>query len=171
MEIKNYQICTFLKNFPTFNPDFFRRNNKNNKNKDLKKYLDDFTDYVTQNDIFCILCLKDKRIGFCTGINIRIFNSYNFKIDMIIPFKRASIFQYLKNGNIIVNSNLFTFSIIKISKKEYTIIESFKMQKIYNPFKVLELANNQIIAMSTFPYLEIFHKENNKFISFKHLYL
>ena len=125
-------------------------------------------DIFYKDIILNILCLKDKRIGITSGynLNILIFNQHNFKIDMIIPIKASVVFQYLKDGNIIVSTIDSTFVIFKINKNKYNILEEF-YAKNFSPFKILELTNNQVISISSSPCLEFFTKIDDKFSSFK----
>lgn len=86
---------------------------------------------------------------------------------MIIPIKGLYIFQYLKDGNIIVSTRDKKFVILKINKNKYNILQEF-ITKVFNfSKKILELTNNQIISISVSPYLEFFNKNDNIYSSFK----
>ena len=158
---KKYEICTILRNLQRFKTKSPKLQNENIFNSIEK-------DIFYKDIILNILCLKDKRIGITTGynINILIFNQHNFKIDMIIPIKALSIFQYLKDGNIIVSTIDNTFVILKINKNKYKILEEFHA-KNFIPYKILELTNKQIISLNSSPKLEFFIKNDNKYSSFK----
>ena len=141
---KNYEICTILKNLQKFKIKSSKFQNESNANYEI--------DNIYKDCILNILCLKDKRIGLTTGSNILIFNQHNFKIDMIIPIKALYIFQYLKDGNIIICTIDRIFSILEINKNKYNILKKFDAKVFNIPKKILELKNNQIISISVSPY-------------------
>ena len=148
---KKYEVCTTLRNPQKFNID-----------KSFEK------DNLYIDCILNLLCLKDKRIGLTTGSNILIFNQYNFKIDMVIPVKALFVFQYMKDGNIIVSTIDSKFVIMKINKNKYTILQTF-LTKFCPPKKIIELTNNQLISINVSPILQFFNKNDNKYSLFKTL--
>ena len=158
---KKYEICTILRNLQKFNIKTSNTQEENIIN------LIDKNDNTYKDTILNILCLKDKRIGLTTGSNILIFNQHNFKIDMIIPIKGLFVFQYLKDGNIIVSTRDKKFVIFKINKNKYNILQEFSSKVFNSSKKIVELTNNQIISISVSPYLEFFNKNDNIYSSFK----
>ena len=164
MKINKYEICTVLKTFPKMKKSDYQPK-KDFKNK--SEELDAYSDFIYQNMVLKILCLKDKRVGFSCFTNIRIYNKTFQKIDLIIPIKFSKIFQYLKDGNIITCKNNKILCILSINKNQYNIIQNIDMKKNFIPFKVLELSNNQIISMDSSFYIEFYSKINEQYTSFK----
>ena len=158
---KKYEICTILKNMQKFKAKSLKFQNEITTNSEKNNMFRDI--------IVNILCLKDKRIGITTGSNIILFNQHNFTIDMIIPIKALYIFQYLKDGNIIVITIDNKFVILNIKKNKYNILQEFDNKTFNRPKKILELTNNQILSMSASPFLAFFIKKDNKYSSFKTL--
>ena len=123
-----YEICTILRNLQRFKIKSLKFQNESTVNSEK--------DNIYKDCILNILCLKDKRIGITIGSNIVIFNQHNFKIDMIIPIKGLYVFQYLKDGNIIVSTLDGKFVILNITKNKYNILQEFSVQ-MNAPKKIL----------------------------------
>lgn len=157
---KKYEICTILRKFQLFTIKSPKLQNENIDNSFEE-------DNCFKDIVLNILCLKDKRIGLTTGSNILIFNQHNFKIDMIIPIKALHVFQYLKDGNIIVSTIERKFIILKINKNKYNILQEFLPLKFIRQKKLIELSNNQLISIDASPYLQFFNKNDNKYSPFK----
>ena len=155
---KKYEICTILRKFQLFTIKSPKLQNEN---------IDNSFEEDNCFKVLNILCLKDKRIGLTTGSNILIFNQHNFKIDMIIPIKALHVFQYLKDGNIIVSTIERKFIILKINKNKYNILQEFLPLKFIRQKKLIELSNNQLISIDASPYLQFFNKNDNKYCPFK----
>jgi len=164
----NYEICTVLKIFPERNKSNY---NLKKNFKDGTKKIEYFNEFLYQNLVLKLLCLKDKRVGFSCYKNIRIYNKNFQKIDIIIPFKFSHIFEYLKDGNLIACKDNKILCIFSINKNKYNIIQNFDMKRNFIPKKILELSNNQIISIDSSPYIEFYSKTNGQYSSLKILYL